>query len=132
MDTIEEKLADLKIMIGRLKSLSLDDYDYIHGDVEEIQYLVGSYRDNSEWISVNDKLPEEGSRVVAAFMYDNLEGGDPDAYVSWYYNGRFTVDGDGLDIDNGHVESSIKVTHWHPLPKYKTCKQLEINKGEEV
>ena len=76
----------------------------------------------SKWVCVEDRLPEEGSRVVAAHMYEELEGGDPDAFVSWYCDSVFTVDTDGLDafslVGESHamITSYTRVTHWCELP----------------
>ena len=40
VEEISSKLADLKDSLNMIKSLSLVDYDTLHGDVEELQYLV--------------------------------------------------------------------------------------------
>lgn len=78
-----------------------------------------------EWVSVEERLPVDSTRVVAAHMYDALEGGDPDAFVSWFCNGKFNVDTDGLDAyslgGDCHAEilSNTRVTHWCNLPQYK-------------
>lgn len=36
---IQDKIAKLKSSLGDCGSLSLDDYDNLYGDIEEIQYL---------------------------------------------------------------------------------------------
>ena len=40
MAVISSKLANLKNSLNMIKSLSLVDYDTLHGDIEELQYLV--------------------------------------------------------------------------------------------
>lgn len=37
---INGKLAELKSSLGSYKGLTLEDYDILYGDVEEIQYLL--------------------------------------------------------------------------------------------
>lgn len=40
MAVISSKLANLKNSLNMIESLSLVDYDTLHGDIEELQYLV--------------------------------------------------------------------------------------------
>jgi hypothetical protein len=72
----------------------------------------------SEWISVEDRLPNEGSFVVAARMYDYC---DPDACVCDFLNGHFLLSTDGLLASNNdggaEVEMDFKPTHWMLLPE---------------
>lgn len=44
---IAGKLAELKSSLGRYKSLTLEEYDILYGDVEEIQYLLSEVRDEN-------------------------------------------------------------------------------------
>ena len=44
---ITGKLAELKSSLGRYKSLTLEDYDILYGDVEEIQYLLSEVTDEN-------------------------------------------------------------------------------------
>jgi len=73
----------------------------------------------NQWISVEDRLPEDDSFVVAAYHYGFTC--DPDAAVCDFYNGGFQLNTDGLDAENhdgvATITMDFKVTHWMPLPK---------------
>ena len=73
----------------------------------------------SEWISVEERLPEQFEYVVAARMYGH--GIDPDMYVSFFVSDRFTVCDDALEASNydggACITSKIEPTHWMPLPE---------------
>ncbi len=63
----------------------------------------------SEWISVDDKLPEDGQEVdvYCGYRYTDVE----------FKNGVFNeviLDGDG-DFD--HIEPMNGVTNWMPIPE---------------
>lgn len=68
------------------------------------------------WISVNDRLPDEDSYVVGsdgATKYSSFA-------VFEFFNGGFHLQTDGLDASNYDGGAVIKhcfvVTHWMPLP----------------
>ena len=44
---IAGKLAELKSSLGRYKGLTLEDYDILYGDIEEIQYLLSEVTDEN-------------------------------------------------------------------------------------
>ncbi|WNO47316.1 hypothetical protein [Vibrio phage vB_VibM_10AMN] len=44
---IAGKLAELKSSLGRYKGLTLEDYDILHGEIEEIQYLLSEVTDEN-------------------------------------------------------------------------------------
>lgn len=44
---ISDKLARLKSSLGNYKSLSLEGYDILYGDIEEIQYLLSEVIDET-------------------------------------------------------------------------------------
>lgn len=81
-------------------------------DYETAQYRAFNFYENlaqdvpsvlNDWISVEDRLPEKGMRVL---VYDNMGFGLVSGYHStagWYIEGN-------LDLDSN-------VTHWQPLPK---------------
>ena len=73
----------------------------------------------NQWISVEERLPEDDSFVVAAYHYGFTC--DPDAAVCDFYNGGFQLNTDGLDAENhdgvATITMDFKVTHWMPLPK---------------
>ena len=74
----------------------------------------------NDWISVEDKLPEPDTLVVAAKLYDWW---DPDAAVCNFYHGKFCLNCDGLEASNWDGGACITLdfipTHWYPLPTLK-------------
>ena len=61
-----------------------------------------------EWISVKDRLPESGERVLAyAIQNDDFPYLDCHYFEADHYNGRWS---ENVDI------CTICVTHWMPLP----------------
>lgn len=68
----------------------------------------------SNWISVDDKLPEEDSLIVAAHFYEFTS--EPDAAVCNFYNGNFKLNTDGLEASNydggAVIIMDFKPTHW--------------------
>ena len=69
-------------------------------ELAEILYNIG-YRKQSEWISVDERLPEKDVRVL---VYLNTDL----SYTK--------IDTDSLD-DRGFVRWYKDVTHWMPLPE---------------
>ena len=66
----------------------------------------------SEWISVNDRLPEDGSRVLVVSHYRGPRTRqftcEPGVETASWYGGQWHVDGDQVNEDI--------VTHWRELP----------------
>ena len=73
----------------------------------------------NEWININDRLPDEGSLVIAAYTYDSEM--EVDACVCRFYRGNFGVYTDGLAASNydggAIIEMTFEPSHWIPLPK---------------
>ena len=69
-------------------------------EIAEALYNAG-YRKQSEWISVDERLPEKDVRVLVYIKSDRS-----------YTN----IDTDRLD-DRGFVRWYKDVTHWMPLPE---------------
>lgn len=69
----------------------------------------------SEWISVEDRLPNEDEIVVGAVFYPG--GMSPDAAIFKMINGRLLFRQDGLMVfeGNGWVDAEFDPTHWKPL-----------------
>lgn len=68
----------------------------------------------SKWISVDERLPEEGDIIVSAHFYDN--GLMPDAAVCWLLNGKFHFYEDGTCSEE-NIYLDMVVTHWMPIPE---------------
>ena len=81
--------------------------------ISEMLYDAG-YRKQSEWISVDERLPDEGGKyVVYRKLYTGLSSVDIinydtnyDGHAMWYF----------VDSDWGDCEVN-NVTHWMPLPE---------------
>lgn len=70
----------------------------------ELLYAVG-YRKQSEWISVDDRLPEEDTRVL---VYLNIQKTDANIYTFF--------DTDRI-LDGKWVRWRGYISHWMPLPE---------------
>ncbi len=71
-----------------------------------------------EWISVEDRLPEDDSLVVAAHFYEFDIS--PDAAVCWFINGEFYFHDEGVKAENydggAVIQLDLEITHWCSLP----------------
>ena len=89
----------------RLKS---GEYAYDH-----IKFAWGMWQARaaqSEWISVEDRLPEIGTRVLLCGRY---EGKGIIAYCAiGYFDGKTYREHWGADIN-----ATAAITHWQPLPE---------------
>lgn len=72
----------------------------------------------NEWMSVKDRLPDEDSLVVGAYLYEFTC--EPDVAVCNFYNGNFLLNKDGLEASNydgvATIDMRFNPTHWFPLP----------------
>ena len=70
------------------------------------------YRKQSEWISVEDRLPEE-KVMVLGYVFTNFDNGDTSdgIYVMELRNGLF------YPFNCSAIKGNSKVTHWMPLPE---------------
>lgn len=92
------------------------------GDISENCTCKGYYHDSENncgtclkigcknlWISVKEKLPKNGEKVLAyAIKDENLPCLDCNYFEAHHYDGRWTENVDSCDIH---------VTHWMPLPE---------------
>ena len=93
---VREKLIDL------LTGHSIDTQQ----DVEYVaDHLISNGVTVQEWISVDDKLPEEKVNCVVYYKHAYCDNDDYWAIGIWFYDGeKFLFD------------PAYKVTHWMPLP----------------
>ena len=113
MIDVMEKLVELLT-----NSPQLDVLDWTTGWEEAANYLIAHGVTVQEWISVDDRLPDETGRYLAVkkrIAPDELGGNRTDIVIL-----RFFVD-DGFrmpthipDWINGEINE--EVTHWMPLP----------------
>ena len=80
-------------------------------------YLLGSGVTVQEWISVDDKLPENGQEVFVAYVFPFQN-----SLISKHFYSASIYhidDGNGL-VNRPHFENEgfhgMRVTHWMPLP----------------
>ncbi len=80
--------------------ITMDRNDYVAA-IESLQQEITRLREEAEWISVEDRLPENHQRVLAN-------------------NGRKVQSGYYREPENAFVSDSnwslLAVTHWKPLP----------------
>ena len=67
----------------------------------------------SNWISVDDRLPDTKEYVLVADWYS----GDNYGMVKAYYNSVWFIDKDSVDVcGNAVADLGFNPTHWMPLP----------------
>ena len=81
--------------------LETDDW-VVEYDAENNQYRVGYFQDNhfvdeilfdgGEWISVNERLPEECKEVLVTVKDDSADSPIYYTAVGWYYAGIWVVE----------------------------------------
>ena len=114
MSFVREKLVDLLT-----NSPKLDVLDWTTGWEEAANYLIAHGVTVQEWISVEDRLPDETGRYLAVkkrIAPDELGGNRTDIVIL-----RFFVD-KGFRMPT-HIpdwineEINEEVTHWMPMPE---------------
>ena len=119
MSFVREKLVDLLT-----NSPQLDVLDWTTGWEEAANYLIAHGVTVQEWISVDDRLPDETGRYLVVkkrIAPDELGGNRTDIVIL-----RFFV-GDGFRMPT-HIpdwineEINEEVTHWMPLPSTEGLK----------
>lgn len=110
-----EKQAIEELTAFLWKNTLIHTEDLCH-DVAETVIKEG-YRKQSEWISVDERLPTDRELVLVSSM-DLLT-----QKHGWFYLARYTdLQNDGVIFDNKRWLSENggifgKVTHWMPLPE---------------
>lgn len=86
---------------------------------QQADHLIANGVVVQEWISVKDRLPEHGDRVLVAFA-KRLGGGVASAKF------KLGVSVDGWYCDGTFYELGINfITHWMPLPEPPKGEQHE-------
>ena len=80
----------------------------------QAEYLISNGVTVQEWISVNDRLPEEKVNCIVHYKHDYCNN---DGY--WAIGFCF-YDGEKFRIDLGY-----KVTHWMPMPEPPEMEKME-------
>ena len=119
MSFVREKLVDLLT-----NSPQLDVLDWTTGWEEAANYLIAHGVTVQEWISVDDRLPDETGRYLVVkkrIAPDELGGNRTDIVILWFFVG------DGFRMPT-HIpdwineEINEEVTHWMPLPSTEGLK----------
>jgi hypothetical protein len=80
--------------------------------IAECIYNDGGYRKQSEWISVDERLPTEQKEFLAYYGFDN---GDGD--LGMMFTGVLTYFACDKRPHFQHEDLRLRVTHWMPLPE---------------
>ncbi len=85
----------------------------------------------SSWISVKERLPEEGQRILVGFLYyykyaDREVESPKHIDIFTYENGWWIDDSDNAYRGKEVTEDDIKVICWQPIPSFDEI--LETNK----
>ena len=99
---VREKLIGL---IAKAKYICANDYS----DHTEDEYIADTLLDNGvtvqEWISVNDRLPEEKVDCIVHYKHAYCDNDDYWAIGICFYDG-----------EKFQLGPAYKVTHWMPIP----------------
>nr|WP_195534059.1 DUF551 domain-containing protein [Bacteroides finegoldii] len=113
---------------------SLDDFTYLsHDEIAENAFVKGAewQAKQSPWIRVEERLPDEGQRVLVGFLYyykyDNREAESRKHIdIFTYENGVWTTDCDISYLGRNVQKDDIKVVCWMPIPSFDEI--LEANR----
>lgn len=109
----------------------------IYNDEYQPYYLDG-FKDGAEWqakqspwISVKERLPEEGQRILVGFLYyykyaDREVESPKHIDIFTYENGWWIDDSDNAYRGKEVTEDDIKVICWQPIPSFDEI--LEANR----
>ena len=100
---VKEKLVEL------LDDMQRSGTGYFGSAIENkkiADYLITHGVTVQEWISVNDRLPEEKVNCIVHYKHAYCDNDDYWAIGICFYNG-----------EKFQMDWSYKVTHWMPLPK---------------
>ena len=96
-------------LVGLLDDMQRSGTGYFGSAIENkkiADYLITHGVTVQEWISVNDRLPEEKVNCIVHYKHAYCDNDD------YWAIGIFFYDGETFQMD-----WSYKVTHWMPLPK---------------
>ena len=94
---VREKLAEI---------LENKDNEPMQSYLDEADYLAAHGVTVQEWISVDDRLPEEKANCIVYYKHAFCEDENHVGICVCFY------DGDEFQMDSLH-----EVTHWMPLPE---------------
>lgn len=99
-------------------------------------FIAGAewYAKQSPWISIEERLPDKGQRVLVGFLYyykydDREAESRKHIDVFTYENGIWTTDSDISYLGKSVEKDDIKVICWMPIPSFDEI--LEANRVKE-
>uniref|UniRef100_UPI00359C713B DUF551 domain-containing protein n=1 Tax=Bacteroides caccae TaxID=47678 RepID=UPI00359C713B len=135
--TLEEAAYDYathktKFRKDVLKEVDADNYVSRHDNcMEDFQCGAEWQSKQSPWISIEERLPDKGQRVLVGFLYyykyDDREA-ESRKYIDvfTYENGIWTTDSDISYLGKSVEKDDIKVICWMPIPSFDEI--LEANR----
>lgn len=115
-----------------LKEVDPDNYVSRKSDyMEDFQCGAEWYAKQSPWISIKERLPDKGQRVLVGFLYyykydDREAESRKHIDVFTYENGIWTTDSDISYLGKSVEKDDIKVICWMPIPSFDEI--LEANR----
>ncbi|MDC2620828.1 DUF551 domain-containing protein [Bacteroides ovatus] len=115
-----------------LKEVDPDNYVSRKSDyMEDFQCGAEWYAKQSPWISIEERLPDKGQRVLVGFLYyykydDREAESRKHIDVFTYENGIWTTDSDISYLGKSVEKDDIKVICWMPIPSFDEI--LETNR----
>ena len=104
---VRKKLAELIREISHDKKLYLYDLcDMFEGSEKIADLLIENGVTVQEWVSVNDRLPEEKVNCIVHYKHAYCDNDDYWAIGICFYDG-----------EKFQMDLSYKVTHWQYLPQ---------------
>ena len=115
-----------------LKEVDPDNYVSRKSDyMEDFQCGAEWYAKQSPWISIEERLPDKGQRVLVGFLYyykydDREAESRKHIDVFTYENGIWTTDSDISYLGKSVEKDDIKVICWMPILSFDEI--LEANR----
>lgn len=90
----------------------------------------------SPWISVKERLPEEGQRILVGFLYyykyaDREVESPKHIDIFTYENGWWIDDSDNVYRGKDVTEDDIKVICWFPIQSFDEILEANMNNNEQ-
>lgn len=109
---IDEMAEMLEIIAKAREVYAIDVTDHSENEYIREGLLDAGYVKQSEWISVEERLPTEQREVLAYYGFDR---GDGD--LGMMFTGVLTYFAYDKKPHFQHEEIGLRVTHWMPLPE---------------
>lgn len=114
-EEIEEMKKQLAAMT-RFKNSFAGGVDILDNDNKELQDELNQLR--NPWISVEDRLPEDGQQILEAYTLECTASGNKsinEEVLFSCYRGKFVCDGKEMNYGIGKSKSTTH--HWMPAPE---------------